>query len=144
MVRRRRDQRDAGLGVAKPGDLGSHLVTRELAALARLRALCDLDLELVGERRVLGRDAEPAGGDLLDPAVALVAEARRVLAAFAGVRRAAEPVERDRDRLVRLRGQRPVGHGAAGEAAHDRLGRLDLVEQQRLRGGDELEQVTEL
>jgi len=39
----------------------------ELAAFARLRPLRDLDLELLRVRRVLGRDAEPAGRDLLDP-----------------------------------------------------------------------------
>ena len=71
MVRRRRDQRDAGLGVAEARDLVGHLVARELAALARLRALGDLDLELVGEGEVLRRDAEAAGCDLLDRRVAL-------------------------------------------------------------------------
>ena len=50
VVRRRRDQRDAGLRVAQPRDLLGHLVRRELAALAGLRALRDLDLQLVGER----------------------------------------------------------------------------------------------
>ena len=36
VVRRRRDQRDAGPRVPKPGDLLGHLVARKLAALARL------------------------------------------------------------------------------------------------------------
>ena len=49
-----------------------HLVAGELAALARLRALGHLDLELVGEGAVLGRDAEAAGRDLLDAAVLVV------------------------------------------------------------------------
>ena len=60
VVRRRRDEPDAGLGVAQPGDLARHLVARELAALAGLRALGHLDLDLVGEGEVLGRHTEAA------------------------------------------------------------------------------------
>ena len=60
VVRGRRDQPDAGLGVAQPGDLARHLVARELAALARLRALGHLDLDLVGEGEVLRRHTEAA------------------------------------------------------------------------------------
>ena len=144
VVRRRRDQRDAGLGVPEPRDLLAHLRGRELTALAGLRALRDLDLELVREGEVLGRDAEAAGGDLLDARVSLVAEARGILAALAGVRAGAEPVERDRDRLVRLGRERAVRHRAAREAADDRLDRLDLVERHGLHGGHELEQVAQL
>ena len=66
VVRRRRDEPDAGLGVAQPGDLARHLVARQLAALARLRALGHLDLDLVGEGEVLRGHAEAARGDLLD------------------------------------------------------------------------------
>ena len=68
----------------------------------------------------------------------------RVLPALPGVRAPAEAVERDRDRLVRLRGERAVRHRAAREPAHDRLHRLDLVERQRLGRGDELEKVARL
>jgi hypothetical protein len=66
VVRRRGDQRNAGLRVAQPRDLGRDLVTGQLAALTRLRALSDLDLELGGEGRVLGSDTEASRGDLLD------------------------------------------------------------------------------
>src|SRR5207237_3356427 len=114
------------------------------AALARLRALRDLDLELLGEDGVLGRDSEAAGGDLLDPAVALVAKARRILAALARVRPPAEPVERDRHRLVRLGRQRPVRHRSAREAPDDRLRWLDLLEPHDRAGRHELEQVPAL
>ena len=132
VVRRRGDQRHARLRVPQPCDLVRHLVRGDLAALARLRALRDLDLQLVGVGRVLGGDAEPRRGDLLDGGVAVRAEAGRVLASLAAVRACAEPVERDGDRLVRLGRERAVRHGAAGEAAHDRLGRLDLVERHGL------------
>ena len=54
------DQRDAGNRVPQPGDLVGHLLAGELAALAGLRALRHLDLELAGEREVLGRHSEAA------------------------------------------------------------------------------------
>src|SRR6266567_3998334 len=47
-------------------------------------------------------------------------------AALAGVGPGAEPVHRDGQGLVRLRGDRAVGHRAGGEPAHDARGRLDL------------------
>ena len=144
VVRRRRDERDARLRAAQARDLLGHLVRGDLAALAGLRALRDLDLQLVGERGVLGRHAEPARRDLLDRGVALGAEARGVLPALARVRPRAEAVERDRDRLVRLRGQRAVRHRAAGEPAHDRLRRLDLLERHGWAGRYELEEVARL
>ncbi len=66
VVRRRRDQADAGRRMAHARDLGVDLVAGKLAALAGLRALRDLDLHHVGVDEVLGRHAEAAGGDLLD------------------------------------------------------------------------------
>ncbi len=137
VVGRRRDQRDAGLGVAQAGDLVRHLVAGQLPALARLRALGDLDLELVGVGRVLGGDAEAPRGDLLDlrVLVALVeaagAEPGRVLAALAAVRPGPEEVHGLGQRLVGLLGERPVRHGAGREALGDLVGRLDLVERHR-------------
>src|SRR5207247_1201359 len=85
-VRRRGDQCDSRLGVPQPRDLGRHLVSGKLPALARLRALRDLDLELFREREVLGRDAEAARRDLLDPRVAVGAEALGILSALAAMR----------------------------------------------------------
>ena len=144
VVRRRRDEGDAGPRLAQAGDLLRHLVRGDLAALAGLRALRDLDLELLGRDRVLGAHAEPARRDLLDLRVALVAEAIRALAALARVRAPAEAVQRDRDGLVRLCGERAVRHRSAREATHDRRSRLDLVERDRRAGWDEVEQVARL
>ena len=70
VVRRRRDQADAGRGVPGLGDPRVDLVAGQLAALAGLGALGHLDLEVVGVDEVLAGDAEPAGGDLLDRASA--------------------------------------------------------------------------
>src|SRR6266511_3773509 len=129
--------------VRQTRDLGRHLVAGELSALTRLRALCDLDLELLSEGEVLGRDAEASRGDLLDARVRLRPEARWILAALARVRPCGEAVERDRDSLMGLCGERAVGHPAAREASDDRRGRLDLVEGNRIVDGPELEQVAE-
>ena len=66
VVRRRRDQLDAGRRVPQPADVGVDLVARQLAALAGLGALRDLDLQLVGVDQVVDRHAEAGGRDLLD------------------------------------------------------------------------------
>ncbi len=176
VVRRRRDQADAGHREAELADVVADLAARQLAALARLGALRHLDLQLVGGDEVLGGDAEAARGDLLDLraqrvarlqrvvgddvaladdvaevrafgdrlAAQLGAVARRILAAFAGVRLAADPVHRHCQRRVRLGRDRAERHRAGGEALDDLLGRLDLVDRDRLgRIDDELEQAAQ-
>ena len=60
VMRRRRDQPDAGHRVAQLRDVLGDLVPGQLAALAGLRALRHLDLQLLGGREVLGGDAEAA------------------------------------------------------------------------------------
>ena len=59
VVRRWRDQRNARYRVAQTGDQGRDLVRGKLAAFAGLRALRDLDLELVRTHQVVRRDPEP-------------------------------------------------------------------------------------
>ena len=58
VVRRRTDETDARRGVASLGDPWVHLVTRQLAALARLCTLGHLDLEIVGIHEVFARHSE--------------------------------------------------------------------------------------
>src|SRR6185312_2278610 len=95
VVRRRRDQPDAGSGVAHPADVLVDLVTGELAALAGLCALGHLYLQLIGIDEIVDRDAEAPRGDLLDRralpvrAVGGLGEAPRVLAALSSVGTAA-------------------------------------------------------
>ena len=138
VVRRRRDQADARRRVADRADVLVDLVAGQLAALAGLRALGHLDLQLVGVDEVVDGHAEAARGDLLDRRAARVAVRRRgvkrtrVLPALAGVRLAAEAVHRDRERLVRLARDRAERHRAGGEALDDLLRRLDLVEREPL------------
>src|SRR5262245_237718 len=98
--------RDAGRRVPYFRNPRINLVTRELAAFARLGALRHLDLEVVGVDQVLAGDTESRRCDLLDRAPPRVAVgvgrvARRILTAFTGVRLAAEAVHGDGDRLVR-------------------------------------------
>ena len=124
VVRRRRDQADAGRRVAHLGDDRVDLVAGQLAAFAGLGALRHLDLHHVGVDEVLGGHAEAARGDLLDRrahgiAVGQRHEALRFLAALAGVRLAADPVHGDGQRGVRLAADRAEGHGAGREALDD-------------------------
>ena len=58
VMRRRRNQRRARLAVAQAGDHRRHLVARQLAALAGLGALGDLDLQHLGVDQV-GRGVTP-------------------------------------------------------------------------------------
>ncbi len=150
MVRRRRDERDAGGGAAQPGDVRGDLVAGQLAALARLGALGDLDLELAGAGQVGRGDAEAAGGDLADlrggPVAVLkaleVREPRRaprlvdvldgdvprgVLPALARVGAAVDARHRHGDGLVRLTRERAERHAAGAEAWQDGGDRLDVV-----------------
>jgi hypothetical protein len=94
----------------------------QLAALAGFRALRHLDLEVVGVDEVFAGHAEAAGRHLLDRTARASrrwrpAEARRILAAFAGVGLAADAVHRDGQRLVRLGADRAVGHRAGVRSA---------------------------
>ena len=138
VVRRRRDQRDAGRGVPQPGDFVRHLVAGQLPAFARLGALGHLDLQDLGVGQVFDRHAEPAAGHLLDAAIERVAVgqrlvADRVLAAFARVGVAAQPVHGDGQRLMGLGADRAVRHGAGVETLDDLAGRLDFVQRHRRR-----------
>ena len=134
VVRRRRNQPHPRRRQPHACDVAVDLVPGQLAALAGLRALGHLDLELVGVRQVVDRDAEAAGGDLFDRRAARIAvgvgrEAHGVLAALAGVRAAADAVHRDRERLVRLTRDRPERHRPGHEPLHDLARGLDLVER---------------
>ena len=133
VVRRRADQADARRRVAGLGDPRVHLVAGQLTALAGLGALRHLDLDVVGVGEVLRRDAEATRRDLLDRRAARrVVQPVGVLAALAGVRLGADPVHRDRQRLVGLGRDRAVGHRTGREPLDDLADRLDLVDRDRL------------
>src|SRR5665213_3597898 len=137
VVGRRRDKADPRRRMADPGDGRVDLVAAQLAAFAGPGALRHLDLHHVGVDEVLGGDAKAARGNLLDRRAHRVAVGKRLVAvgffaALAGVRLAAYPVHRNRQRRVRLAADRAVGHGAGGEAAHNVLRRLDFFERHGL------------
>ena len=120
----------------------------QLAALAWLGPLRHLDLKVVGVDEVFAGDAESRRRHLLDGAAPRIAVrialvARRILAAFAGVRLAAEAIHRDRNRLVRFLADRAVRHGAGREALEDRFGRLDLIDRHGCAIGLEIEQAAQ-
>ena len=145
VMRRRRNQSDAGRRVANLRDEIVDLVAGKLAAFARLRALRHLDLQFVGVDEVVTGDAEARRGDLLDRAAAEVAvriahEARGILAALAGVALAADAVHRDGEIFVRLLADRSERHRAGLEALDDLAGRLDFFERYRRPIRIELEQ----
>src|SRR5690606_34681514 len=71
VVRGRGDEPDPRGGVPGAGDPRIDLLGRELAALAGLRALRHLDLDVAGEGEVFAGHAEAAGSDLLDRAAPL-------------------------------------------------------------------------
>jgi hypothetical protein len=86
--------------VADLRDVLGDFMARELAALARLRALGHFYLQDVGVDEVLRGDAEAPARDLFDGAAAVVAvrvdgEARRVLSPLAGVGLPADAVHGD-------------------------------------------------
>src|SRR5207253_7168504 len=58
-------------------------------------------------------------------------EAAGVLAALTGVALAADPVHRDRERLVGFAGEGAQRHRAGGEALHDLALRLHLLDRDR-------------
>src|SRR3569623_1735605 len=89
------------------GDDFIDLVAGKLTALAGLRALRHLDLELIGVDEIIHRHAAAAGGHLFDRAAAGIAigvapEARFVFPALAGIGTASDAVHRDRQRFVRF------------------------------------------
>ena len=136
MVRRGGDEGEAGQGVADFGHEGVDLVAGELAALAGLGALGHLNLQVAGVAEVVGRDAEAPGGDLLDGAAEVGAEALGILAAFARVAHRAEGVHRLGNGLVRLGAERTEAHRAGDEVADDGLLALHLVERDGGGGGE--------
>jgi hypothetical protein len=147
VVRRRRDEADAGGGVAGFRDPGINLGAGELSAFAGLRALCHLDLDFAGVDEVVARDAEAAGGDLFDGGVFGVAvgerdEALGIFAAFAGVGFSADAVHRDGERLVGFLRDGAVGHRAGFEAGEDFFDGLDFVDRDGV-GGLEVEHAAE-
>ena len=109
MVRRRRDQADAGRGLTDLGDPGVDLLAGQVTTLAGLGALGELDLQVGGVHQVVAGHAETCRCDLLDLAVAQrIIDAVFGFAAFTGVGAAVQAVHGDGHALVRLFADRTV------------------------------------
>ncbi len=132
--------------MAHPGDEISHLVTGDLTALARLRSLRNLDLDLLGLAQVARRHAEPPRGDLLDlgvrPVRSWLVVPVRVLAALAGIGPRSKPVHADRQRAMGFRTERAQRHGGDNESLDDVGPGFDLVDRDLRPRRLELEQIT--
>src|SRR5690606_7853772 len=128
MVRRRRNQRHAGHGVAQSSNQAVDLATGQLTTLARLGTLGDLDLQHFAVDQVFRGYAETAGGHLLDLRTLVSAVTGRVFTTLTGVGATAYTVHRLGDGFVGLWRQCAEGDARGIEAREDRLQRLDLVE----------------
>ena len=136
VVRRRRDQADAGRGLTDLGNPGVDLLAGQVATLARLCALGHLDLNLEGAAQVAARHAKARACHLLDGGVLGVTVsqrglAARILAALARVGTAVQAVHGDGHALVCFLADGTVRHGAGVKAANDVERGLDLVECHR-------------
>ena len=149
MMRRRADQRDTRGGVAQLGDQPRHLEAGQLAALARLRTLRDLDLDLTAIVQVFSGDTKPARSDLLDGGIGIVAIGpgfcpRRVLTTLATVAARANPVHRDGKRLMRLGRERTQRNAGRQQPLADFGDALHLLQRDGLEAlGAEIQQVAQ-
>ena len=149
VVRRRRDQADAGRGLTDLGNPGVDLPAGQVTALAGLGALGHLDLNLEGAAQVAARHAKSRTCYLLDRGVLGVTVsqwglATRILAALAGIGTAVQAVHGDGHALVRLFADGAIRHGAGVKAADDIERRFHLVERNRgAAAGIKVEQVAQ-
>src|SRR5690606_2246941 len=122
--------------VTDAGDVLVDLAPRQLAPLARLGTLRNLDLQLIGVGQIPDRHAKAPRGDLLDRRTLRVAagkglETLGIFAPFAGVALAADAVHGHGQRFVRFGRNRAEAHRAGAEPLDDLAGRLDLIERNR-------------
>ena len=111
------------------GDPRIHLGTGQVAALAGLCALCQLDLDLLGADQILAGHAKAGRSYLFDLGIALAVVALLGLAALAGIAAAAQTVQGDGNGLVCFAAQCAVAHGSALEPLDDAGDRLYLFQR---------------
>ena len=149
VMRRRRDQADAGRGLTDLGNPGVDLLAGQVATLAGLGALGHLDLNLEGAAQVAARHAKARTCHLLDRGVLGITVsqrglATRILTALAGVGTAVQAVHGDGHALVCFLADGAVRHGAGVKAADDVERGLHLVEcHRRAAAGIKVEQVAQ-
>ena len=131
VVRRRRNQCHTGCGMSGLGNPRIHFLCRKMTALARLCALCHLDLDFLGGSQILGGNTEPSGSHLLDGRALIHSTAGsdnafQIFTALTAVGLTADAVHGDCHALVCLLRNGTVGHCARLEPAHDALHAFDL------------------
>ena len=119
--------------MAQPGDHLRDLDAGKLTALAGLRPLGHLDLELPAIVEIFGVDAEPRRGHLLDRRRGVVAVgperiAGRVLAALSRIRLGADAVHGDGQGLVGFGAQRAKRNARRHQPLADLGDRFDLLQ----------------
>ena len=133
VVGRGRNQPDARGGVAFLRNPGVDLRGRQLPALARLRPLCHLDLDVAGMAQVVRGDAEPPRCHLLDRGVQQrVAQALRRLPALARIGTRPQRVHGDGHGFVGFLRDGPKRHGAGREAFDDFGDGFNFLQRDRL------------
>ena len=140
MVRRRRDQGYPGCGIAGRRHPGIDLPAGKVSALTGLGPLRHLDLDLGGTVEISGGNAESSRCHLFYGTVIDGSEALLVLSALSGIGLAADGVHGAGQRLMRLRGERAVGHRPCLEAFYDRFLTLRLLQRNRRTCRDDLKQ----
>ena len=149
VMRRRADEHDARRRMPQFRDQGADLEAGQLATFARLGALRDLDLDFPAVVQVFRGHAEATRRDLLDRRRGIVPVrpgfgAHRILAALAAVGARADPVHRDRKRLVRLGAERAQRDAGRHQPLADLGDAFDLVDRDRLAEIEaEVEQVAQ-
>mmetsp|Transcript_7117 Transcript_7117/g.11628 ORF Transcript_7117/g.11628 Transcript_7117/m.11628 type:complete len:375 (-) Transcript_7117:1930-3054(-) len=135
--------------MAQTGDQVGDLHSRQLATLAGLGPLGDLDLQLFALVEVFGGHAKAARGDLFDLGRRVVAigfgvEMRGVFAALARVRLGPNAVHRHVQGLVRLRAQRAQRHARCHKPLADRGDAFHLFQWDRFAHGLDVHQVAQM
>ncbi len=129
VMRRRRNERRAGSGVADARDVFADFFGGELAAFTGLGALRHFDFDFFGMDEIVGGDTEAAGGDLLDfvGGGGLETIGLGIFAAFAGVAAATEFVHGQRESAMCFGTQGAERHGLRAETLDNGGEGLDFV-----------------
>ena len=152
VMRRRADQRDSRLRVSQARDELGYFVAGKLAALARLGALRDLDLQLFGARQVFGGHTKASRSNLFDLVVPRQKSGRGVglgdisggvFATLAGVGTAAQLVHGQSDGFMCLRADGSQRHRTRHEAPHQTGSLFDPVDRQTRTRLPEFQQVAQ-
>src|ERR1700736_315789 len=135
-MRGRRNQGNSRCAFSKPRDQFRDLMSRKLAAFARLCSLSHLDFNLFGSCQICGRYSKSALGDLFDGAVWPITifatmKTLRILAAFARIGFAANTIHGNGETFMRFRAQRPKRHSGGRKTFPNIFNRFHVLDWNR-------------